>query len=116
MKSNLQLKGLVEALKKQAREQNVQIWKRIALDLEKPTRQRRVVNLSKINRVAKENEAIIIPGKVLGTGELDHKITIAAFNFSKQATEKIVKSNSTFYSIYDYMQKNPQGKKTRIIG
>ena len=92
------------------------IWKRIALDLEKPTRQMRVVNLSKINRFCQANEAVIVPGKVLGTGELDRKITIAAYNFSKQAVEKIGKSQGTTYSIYEFMKKNPKGAKTRIIG
>jgi len=116
MKSNIQLQGLIDELKKQSSQQKVPLWKRIASDLEKPTRQRRIVNLSKINKFTKKDEAVIIPGKVLGTGELDHQVTIAAFNFSKQAVDKIRKSNSTIYSIYDFMKKNPQGKKTRILG
>jgi large subunit ribosomal protein L18e len=116
MKSNLQLVGLVRELKKHSNKEKAPIWKRIASDLEKPTRQRRVVNLSRINRFSKENDSVIVPGKVLGTGELNHKITIAAFTYSKQAVEKLKKSNCDIYSIYDFMKKNPQGKKTRILG
>jgi len=32
---------------------------------------------------------VIVPGKVLGDGEMDHKITIAALSFSQQAREKL---------------------------
>jgi large subunit ribosomal protein L18e len=116
MKSNEQLQGLIRELKKHSSSQKAPIWKRVASDLEKPTRQRRIVNLTRINRYTKENEIIVVPGKVLGTGELDHRVTIAAYNFSKQALDKIARSKGTVYSIYEFMQKNPKGQKTRIIG
>ena len=56
--------GLIEDLKKKSVEQKVNIWNKIASDLQRPTRNRRIVNLSKINRYSKENETIIVPGKV----------------------------------------------------
>lgn len=112
MKTNLQLQGLIIELKKN----KSPIWKRVANDLSKPTRQRRIVNLTKLNRCCKENDIVIVPGKVLGTGELDHKITVAAYDFSQQAVDKLKKSNSKLYTIYDFMKANPEGKKTRIIG
>jgi len=116
MKSNDQLTGLIRELKKHSNSQKAPIWRRIAADLDKPTRSMRVVNLSKINKFTKENEVVIVPGKILGTGELDHKLTIAAYNVSKQAIEKIARSKSELYSIYEFMKKNPKGQKTRIIG
>src|SRR3989344_2988353 len=85
------LQNLIQELKKRSTEQSVKLWKSVALDLEKPTRQRRVVNLSRINRYTKENEIIVVPGKVLGSGLLDHKLTISAFQFSGGAKEKIEK-------------------------
>jgi large subunit ribosomal protein L18e len=116
MKSNPQLQGLISALKEQSRKENAQIWRRVALDLEKPTRARRVVNLSRISRFTKENESIIVPGKLLGSGEISHKVTVAAYNISKQAEEKLQKSKCTYYTIFEFMKKNPQGKNTRVIG
>ena len=83
--------GIIEELKKRSSDQKVNLWRRIALDLEKPTRQRRVVNLSSLSRFTKENEIIVVPGKVLGAGSLNHKITISAFSFSDGAKEKIEK-------------------------
>ena len=85
------LKLIVE-LKKKSNEQSADIWRRVADDLEKPTRQRRVVNLSSLSRHTKENEIVVVPGKVLGAGDLGHKITISAFQFSNGAKEKIKKA------------------------
>lgn len=114
-KTNMHLQALIDELKKTSSKENVGIWKAIALDLERPTRQRRIVNLSRISRAANDNETVVVPGKVLGAGELSRKITVAAFTFSKQAVEKIAK-NGKAISILELLKKNPKGQNTRIIG
>lgn len=110
--TNLQLKMLIRELKTLSKKEKVNIWKRVAKDLEKPTRSRRKVNIERINRTTKPNETIVVPGKVLGTGELKHKVTVAAYQFSDAAKSKI-KDNLT---IQELIKKNPKGKKVRIIG
>jgi len=114
--SNPILLGLVMELKKRSNEQSVNIWKRVADDLEKPTRQRRVVNLSSISRHTKENEIIVVPGKVLGAGNLEHKLTISAFQFSDGAKEKIEKVGAKIVTLLELSKENPSGKGIRIIG
>ena len=109
------LTGLITELKKKANEHGVNIWKRIAEDLEKPTRQRRIVNLYKINKYTKENETIIVPGKVLAVGDLDHNVTVAAFAFSGAALDKINKMGKAM-SINELIQEDPKGKRIRILG
>jgi len=116
LKTNDHLRNLISDLKALSSKNSANIWKRIASDLERPTRQRREVNLSRINRHAKANETIIIPGKVLSSGSLDKKITIAAWQFSQAALEKIKESKSTPISIEELMKKNPKGQKVRILG
>ena len=110
------MKLLIDELKKKAYSENSLLWSRIAKDLEKPTRQRREVNLSRINMHAKDNEIIVVPGKVLATGELSQKLTIAAWRFSKQAVEKIERAKSKAVSISELMNDNIKGKGVRIIG
>ena len=83
-------------MKKKSIEHGANIWKRIAEDLERSTRQRRIINLYKINKYTKENETVIVPGKVLSVGELDHNVVIAAFSFSNTALEKINKKGKPF--------------------
>jgi len=114
--TNTVLKKLINDLKKASLEQEVAIWKRIALDLEKPSRARRIVNLSKISKYTKENETIVVPGKVLGSGALDHKLTISAYQFSDGALDKINKAGSKVIALSDLVKESPKGKKIRIIG
>ena len=114
--TNIVLLKLVAELKKRSNEQEAEIWRRVADDLERPTRQRRVVNLSSISRYTKENEIIVVPGKVLGSGDLEHKLTISAFQFSDGAKEKIEKAGSKIVPLLELSKDNPSGKGIRIIG
>ncbi|HEY9206781.1 MAG TPA: 50S ribosomal protein L18e [Candidatus Methanoperedens sp.] len=115
-KTNPQLLDLISGLKKQSREKEVPLWRDIALRLERPTRNFSEVNLSRINRYTKENDLILVPGKVLGAGELDHKLTIAAVSFSGNAKNKIVGAGGSCLSIVELMDKNPEGSRVRIMG
>jgi len=108
--------GLIEDLKEKSIEQKANIWHKVASDLERPTRKRRIVNLSKINRYSKENETIIVPGKVLGSGMLDHKLTIAAYQFSNSAKEKLAKAGARIIPLNDLIKGSPKGKAIRVIG
>lgn len=116
MKANYYHEKLVEDLQKQATSEKVKLWNRVAEDLKKPSKKRRVVNLSRINRFTKDNETIIVPGKVLAAGELQHKVNVAAFAFSAQAVEKIEQAKGKAYTIQEFMKLNPKAKETRIIG
>lgn len=107
--------NLVRNLRKTSIDNKVKIWKTIASELERPTRSRRAVNLERISRVCKDGETIIVPGKVLASGELDKKITIAAFDFSQEALSKISQKGEAI-TIQELIDKNPKGSKVRIIG
>jgi len=106
------LKELIIDLKKT----DVAIWKRIAKDLEKPTRIRREANLYKIDKFARKDESVVVPGKVLSIGEISKPITIAAFRFSDEAKRKISDKKGKAISIAELLKTNPKGSKVRIIG
>jgi large subunit ribosomal protein L18e len=61
--SNPHLRNLIVELKKKAIQDSSPVWKRLAVDLERPMRNRRIVNLSRINRFTKDQETIVVPGK-----------------------------------------------------
>ena len=109
--TNQNLSKLIQELKDLSRKEKVNIWRAIAKILEKPTRKRIDVNIDKINRLVKDNETIIVPGKVLGSGILTKKVTIAAYQFSEQAKSKI----KNHLTIEKLTEKNPKGKDVRII-
>ncbi|MBI2670562.1 50S ribosomal protein L18e [Candidatus Woesearchaeota archaeon] len=110
--TNPDLRKLIQNLRILSSKENVGIWKAIANELEKPTRARRSVNISKINKYARDNETIIVPGKVLGSGNVTKEVTVAAFQFSESAKNKL----KNFMLINDLIKKNPKGKNVRIMG
>jgi large subunit ribosomal protein L18e len=59
---------------------------------------------------------VVIPGKVLGTGSLGHKLTVCAFSMSETAAKKIIESGGTVLTFDDLINKHPDGKGVRIIG
>lgn len=115
-KSNVHLKNLALDLYKYSNENKSAFWRRIADDLLKPTRSRRLVNVFKLNLFSKDGEVVVVPGKVLGTGDLNHKVTVAAYDFSKSAVEKIRNAKGDVLTIKELLEKNPQAKDVRILG
>ncbi|MFA5797738.1 MAG: 50S ribosomal protein L18e [Candidatus Woesearchaeota archaeon] len=112
---NRKLQELIASLKKQSIEQKVGVWKTIALELERPTRHQRAVNLSRIEKYAKDGEVIVVPGKLLGGGEITKKVTVIAHAYSKSTAQKMGK-NATIISLEEAMKKYPKGNTLRIMG
>ena len=114
--TNPQLIQLIKILRQKSKENNAKIWKDIAKRLAKPRRKRIIVNISRLNRHTTKNETVVVPGKVLGAGKIDHPINVAAFSFSKKAEEKITAVKGKPLSIPQLAKKNPKGSKIKIIG
>jgi len=115
-KTNLVLRELIETLDSYSRKYNAGIWRAVAEELAKPSRQRRAVNVSRINRYTEPGDIIVVPGKVLGAGNLDHPVTVAALSFSKTALEKIRRTGGRAISIFELLRENPGGSGVKIIG
>ena len=111
---NYQLQLLLKDLEQKA--VTSRFWNRIVEDLVKPSRQRRVVNLYKIEQCAKDGETIIVPGKVLSVGDVKKKVKVAALNFSEEAKKKIEAAKGRTMTIKELLEENPEGKKVRILG
>lgn len=91
------------------------IWRTLSKKLMGPRRNQVEANLKRINKKTKSNDIIVIPGKVLGIGELDHKLTIACLKCSKAARQKIIDSGSTLVSIEQLLEDHPDGKNIKIF-
>jgi large subunit ribosomal protein L18e len=113
--TNPELIQLIRFLKKQSREKQAKIWLDVAERLSKPKSQRAAVNLSRINRHTKRSDTVIVPGKVLGAGSLSHSVTVAAFDASKKAEEKLKAARAKYLSIAELVAKNPTGANVKII-
>jgi large subunit ribosomal protein L18e len=89
-------------------------WHRVAEILSYPRRKRPEMNLDEISIRAK-GSMVLIPGKVLSQGELDKKIKVVAFNFSKTAKEKLEKAKIEYSNIITEIKKNPDAKGIEIL-
>ena len=114
--TNPELQGLIQELKKKSIEGNVSFWKKVAIDLEKPSRKRRIVNLTKLNKYAGNDVTLLVPGKVLGDGTLTQKVNIVAFTFSQSALDKIKESGSKALLIKDLLKEKTNHQHIKIIG
>ncbi|MEJ2272366.1 MAG: 50S ribosomal protein L18e [Candidatus Bathyarchaeota archaeon] len=114
--NNPELVILIRDLKKHSQENQTEIWKCLAKHLSRSKRNRIAVNLSRLNRYTKEGETVVVPGKVLGSGNANHSLTVAAFSFSDKAQSKIQNSKGNCISIRDLMKKNPSGKNVKVMG
>ncbi|MHA1224433.1 MAG: 50S ribosomal protein L18e [Candidatus Heimdallarchaeaceae archaeon] len=106
---------LINNLKKKSSETKVALWKAVAKELEKPRRKKVATNLSKINRYTKENDVVVVPGSVLGSGNLSHKLTIAALRFSSGAKEKLDAANCHSLLIDELLEGDYPANKIKII-
>jgi large subunit ribosomal protein L18e len=114
--TNPELVNAICFLKKSAKENDAKIWRKIADALSRTRRKRIAVNLSRVNRYTKEGETVVVPGKVLAAGEIDHPVTVSAFAFSKKVLTKIEKAKGKCLSYAELVKKNPKGTGVKIIG
>jgi len=113
--TNPELVILIRTLRKKSRENEARIWRDIADRISRSRQRRTTVNVSRLNRHTEDGETIAVPGKVLGSGKIDHPITVAAFTFSEQAESKILGAKGRCLTIQELVEKDPKGTNVRII-
>jgi large subunit ribosomal protein L18e len=99
MTKKLETQKLVIQLEKLSRKTKKKIWKNLAERLEKPTRHNIVVNVEKLDKMAKKfkGKTIIVPGKILSKGEFGEKAKIVSITASQKAIEKISEKGEFAY-------------------
>ncbi len=105
-KENTALLALIEMLSRDKKP----IWRKVIYELSRPRRQRVEVNLSKLEAYGPNGGTVVVPGKVLGSGGLSKKITVAAFSFSDTARKLIADAGGRAVTIESLYKNNPRGK------
>ncbi|TFH11381.1 MAG: 50S ribosomal protein L18e [Candidatus Thorarchaeota archaeon] len=108
-------RALINALRKTSTKHDVGIWKRVAELVARPSRTRPTVNVGKIERHTNAGDIVVVPGKVLGSGNMSHKVTVAALNASYTARSAIVGAGGSLITIDELMKQIPKGSGIRII-
>lgn len=80
---------IIEAITMLRRAKKTKFFAYVAKLLSISRRRRAEVNVSKISRVSKKGGAVVVPGKVLSTGAIEHPVDVVALSFSPGAKKKI---------------------------
>lgn len=114
IKTNAENKRLLKILDALRKEQKP-FWRRVAELLAKPKRRRTEVNLKKIEKLAKDGDVVVVPGKVLGDGRLTKKVNVVAFSFSESAKKIIDGAGAKYMEIEEYYRKDKEAKDAIIL-
>ena len=106
----------LKILKKASKENDAPLWAKVADYVQKSRSNQKNVNLTKIDENTEDGNAIIITGKVLGTGNISHKISVSSFSISNSAAKKIKDSRGEILKFSEMIEKFPTGKGVKIIG
>jgi large subunit ribosomal protein L18e len=90
-------------------------WLDVARLLSQPRSNLSQINLDKIEGETEEGDTILIPGKVLGEGEVSKKIRVVALGFSNKAMEKLGRKKCEIVKIKDEIKKNGKFEGVKII-
>jgi large subunit ribosomal protein L18e len=106
---------LILALEKYGKKSKAELFVDLAKRLTKPRRNRPSVNLWKLNKMTKAfpDKTLVVPGKVLSYGRLEGKPTVAAFEFSEKALEKIRANGAKPLTLYDLVK--TETKQTNLM-
>ena len=107
---------MAKELKEASKNNKAPIWSKLAELALKPSSARRTINISKIDKLTKNGDVIIVPGKVLGTGDMSHKITLCSFSISNSGAQKILQQGGNILSYSELIKNHPTGKGVTIIG
>ena len=110
------LSNTIWTLRNALKTNKVPIWKAVLKELSRSRSNRRQVNIGQLAQVTKDKEIVIVPGKILGSGDISHKLTIWCFAISEAATKKILDAGGKILALDNLIKKYPNGKGVRIIG
>ncbi|MBU0957417.1 MAG: 50S ribosomal protein L18e [Nanoarchaeota archaeon] len=108
-KTNVELVGTILSAKKADK------WVKISHLISVPTRKQSKINLEEIDKNSQEGETILVPGKVLGVGDVSKKIRVVALKFSESAIKKLKDKKCEIVSVKEEIKVNPLAKGIKII-
>jgi large subunit ribosomal protein L18e len=103
-------------LRRASKKNKAPIWRALERELSRPRRNRREVNVGALADKTADGQVIVVPGKVLGSGEIGHKLTLCAITISESATKKINACGGKLVNLSNLVEQYPDGKGVRMIG
>ncbi len=114
-KENPELRHALLELRRASKAHDAPIWGDVARKLARPRHQVDPVNVGHLDRLAAPNDTVVVPGKLLAAGRLSKPLTVAAFNYSTGAREKVHAAGGTTLGLHELLKSKPNGTGVRII-
>jgi large subunit ribosomal protein L18e len=112
---NPELHRVVVELRRAAHAHDAPIWSSVADRLERTRHQVNPMNVGHLERVAKAEETVVIPGKLLADGPLSKPVTVAALSYSAGARSKVRAAGGTTLTISELLLAKPDGAGVRLL-
>jgi large subunit ribosomal protein L18e len=113
--SNPNLRSTVVLLERAGKQWKAPIWAQASQILGGHSSARVEVNIGRISRLVEEKQVVLVPGKVLGYGIIDKKITIGAYSFSSSARNKIASIGGKVLTVEDLVKEFPDGRGIKLV-
>ncbi|MBU5575306.1 MAG: 50S ribosomal protein L18e [Candidatus Aenigmatarchaeota archaeon] len=101
--TNPKMKELIDFIREKGFKEKSNFLLDLARYLSKPRRKSIAVNIEKLERYGKEDKILVIPGKLLSSGNLSKPLNIVALKWSKAAKDKILKSGGNIQDIKTFI-------------
>lgn len=103
-------------LRKHSKKSGQRVWADVSRGILASRKNRACVNLSEISRGSNDGARVIVPGKVLGSGSINHKVVVAANSFSSVARSKINAAGGQCLGLQEFIETNKESKDVVLIG
>jgi large subunit ribosomal protein L18e len=116
MFANSLIENNIWTLRGAFKKNNAPIWRALERELSRPRKNRREVNVGILAEKTDNGQVVVVPGKVLGSGEIGHKLTVCAITTSESAKKKIKACGGKLINLNNLVEQYPDGKGVRVIG
>lgn len=90
-------------------------WLKLAHKISGSKKDQPSINLSELDEIAKAGETIVVPGKILASGNITKKLKLVALSISSSALAKLKETKSEYLSIADEIKANPKATGVKIL-
>ena len=112
----IDLESALNAAKSAAKSTKKPVFKRAVKMLSKKTNQLAKVNVGKLDSISPEGGVILVPGKVLGEGEVGKALHVGAVAYTSSAADKITSAGGEALLIKDFIVKYAEAKGVFLVG
>jgi large subunit ribosomal protein L18e len=112
----IDIDSALAAAKAAARSSKKPVYRRAVRMLSKRVNRLVEVNVGKLDAISAEGGILLVPGKVLGEGDVSKELHVGAVAFTGSAIQKISAAGGEALLIKDFVAKYEEGKGVLLVG